>query len=47
MKEIKEAQFKKMIAENGDKITRICRYYNPNTEDQKDYVSGDTRKYLE
>ena len=36
MKEIKEEQFKKIIAENGDKIIRICRYYNPNTEDQKD-----------
>lgn len=36
MKEIKEEHFKVIIAENGDKITRICRYYNPNTEDQKD-----------
>ena len=36
MKENKEERFKELIAENGDKITRICRYYNPNTEDQKD-----------
>ncbi len=32
----KEDRFKEIIAENGDKITRICRYYNPNPEDQKD-----------
>ena len=36
MKENKEERFKDLIAENGDRITRICRYYNPNTEDQKD-----------
>ena len=32
----KEERFKKIIAENGDKIIRICKYYNPNSEDQKD-----------
>lgn len=32
----KEEQFKTLITENGDRILRICRYYNPNTEDQKD-----------
>lgn len=36
MKEKKEERFKNLITENGDRITRICRYYNPNTEDQKD-----------
>lgn len=36
MKENKEEQFKKIIAENGDRIMRICRYYNPDKEDQKD-----------
>jgi len=36
MKENKEEQFKKIVAENGDRITRICRYYNPDTEDQED-----------
>jgi len=36
MKENKEEHFKKIIAENGDRILRICRYYNSNTEDQKD-----------
>ena len=36
MNEIKEEQFKKIISGNGDKITRICRYYTPNVEDQKD-----------
>lgn len=36
MKENKEERFKDLISENGDRITRICRYYNPNTEDQKD-----------
>ena len=36
MKENKEERFKELIAENGDRITGICRYYNPNTEDQKD-----------
>ena len=32
----KEELFKKIIAENSDRITRICKYYNPNSEDQKD-----------
>ncbi len=36
MKESKEEQFKKIVAENSDRITRICRYYNPDKEDQKD-----------
>lgn len=36
MKENKEEQFKKIITENGDRITRICRYYNPDKDDQKD-----------
>ncbi len=36
MKEPKEEQFKKIVAENGDRIARICRYYNPDKEDQKD-----------
>lgn len=36
MKENKEEHFKKIIAENGDRILHICRYYNSNTEDQKD-----------
>jgi RNA polymerase sigma-70 factor (ECF subfamily) len=38
MKETKEEQFKRIIAENGERITRICRYYNPDKEDQKDMV---------
>lgn len=38
MRETKEEQFKKIVAENGDRITRICRYYNPDKEDQKDMV---------
>jgi RNA polymerase sigma-70 factor (ECF subfamily) len=38
MKEPKEEQFKKIVAENGDRISRICRYYNPDKEDQKDMV---------
>lgn len=38
MKETKEEKFKKIIAENGERITRICRYYNPDKEDQKDMV---------
>ena len=33
---IKEDQFKQIVAENGNRIARICRYYNPNHEDQKD-----------
>lgn len=36
MSNTKEEQFKQIIAENGDRIARICRYYNPNAEDQKD-----------
>ncbi|MBN2262304.1 MAG: RNA polymerase sigma factor [Prolixibacteraceae bacterium] len=32
----KEEQFKQIIDENSDRIMHICRYYNPNTEDQKD-----------
>lgn len=32
----KEEQFKQIVAENGNRIARICRYYNPNHEDQKD-----------
>jgi RNA polymerase sigma-70 factor (ECF subfamily) len=32
----KEEHFKRIVAENGDRIARICRYYNPNPEDQKD-----------
>jgi len=32
----KEEQFKQIVADNGDRIARICRYYNPNAEDQKD-----------
>jgi len=36
MKENKEDQFKRIIDENGGRIMRICRYYNSNTDDQKD-----------
>lgn len=32
----KEERFKKIISENSDRIMRICKYYNPNSEDQKD-----------
>ena len=32
----KEERFKQIIDENKDRIMRICKYYNPNTEDQKD-----------
>lgn len=32
----KEEKFRKIIAENDDRIKRICCYYNPNKEDQKD-----------
>ena len=32
----KEEKFRKIIAENDDRIKRICSYYNPNKEDQKD-----------
>jgi RNA polymerase sigma-70 factor, ECF subfamily len=36
MRESKEKQFKQIVNENGDRIMRICRYYNSNSEDQKD-----------
>jgi RNA polymerase sigma-70 factor, ECF subfamily len=32
----KETQFKQIVADNSERIMRICRYYNPNREDQKD-----------
>lgn len=32
----KEEQFKQIVDENKDRIMRICRYYNPDAEDQKD-----------
>lgn len=32
----KEEKFNKVILDNGEKIRRICRYYNANQEDQKD-----------
>lgn len=32
----KEEKFNTIVAENGERIRRICRYYNSNTEDQKD-----------
>jgi RNA polymerase sigma-70 factor, ECF subfamily len=32
----KEDKFKRIIEENRDKILRICRYYAPSIEDQKD-----------
>lgn len=32
----KEERFKQLLEENSERIQRICRYYNPNTEDQKD-----------
>ncbi|MBI9067440.1 MAG: RNA polymerase sigma factor [Salinivirgaceae bacterium] len=32
----KEDQFKSIIDENSDRIHRICRYYAPNDEEQKD-----------
>ena len=34
--ERKEEKFKKIISENKEKILRICRYYAPSIEDQKD-----------
>ncbi len=34
--ENKEEKFRKIIAENDGKILRICRYYAPSMEDQKD-----------
>lgn len=32
----KEVTFKMIVDENSERIIRICRFYNPNTEDQKD-----------
>ncbi len=32
----KEDQFNQILSDNSDRIHRICRYYNSNTEDQKD-----------
>lgn len=32
----KEQRFNAMITENSDRIHRICKYYNSNSEDQKD-----------
>lgn len=32
----KEEKFNQLIAENGERIRRICSYYNSNAEDQKD-----------
>lgn len=32
----KEEQFKKVIAENEERIKRICRYYAPDKDEQKD-----------
>jgi RNA polymerase sigma-70 factor (ECF subfamily) len=32
----KEEKFINIVDENAERIMRICRYYNPNTEDQKD-----------
>jgi RNA polymerase sigma-70 factor (ECF subfamily) len=32
----KEQQFNKIVSENGERIKRICRYYNPNPDEQKD-----------
>lgn len=32
----KEERYNTIISENSDRIQRICRYYNSNTEDQKD-----------
>ncbi len=34
--ESKEEKFKTIVKENQDRIQRICSYYNPNKEDQKD-----------
>ena len=33
---LKEQQFKEVIEQNRDRIKRICRYYAPTAEDQKD-----------
>lgn len=32
----KEIQFKRIVDENGERIMRICSYYNANAEDRKD-----------
>lgn len=32
----KEEQFNQLIADNSDRIKRICSYYNSNVDDQKD-----------
>lgn len=32
----KEEKFNAIVSENSERIQRICRYYNSNTEDQKD-----------
>ena len=32
----KEERFNQIIAENGERIKRICSYYNSNSDDQKD-----------
>ncbi len=32
----KEEHFRKIVDDNSDRIMRICRYYNPNEDDQKD-----------
>ncbi|MDA3890360.1 MAG: RNA polymerase sigma factor [Salinivirgaceae bacterium] len=32
----KEDRFNEIVSENSKRIQRICRYYNPNFEDQKD-----------
>lgn len=32
----KEDRFNEIVAENGERIKRICSYYNSNTDDQKD-----------
>jgi RNA polymerase sigma-70 factor, ECF subfamily len=33
---LKEQQFKQVVEQNRDRIQRICRYYAPTEEDQKD-----------
>jgi len=33
---LKEQQFKKVVEQNHDRIQRICHYYAPTAEDQKD-----------
>ncbi len=32
----KEEKFNAIVSENGERIQRICRYYNSNTDDQQD-----------